>query len=301
MRHAIVKRRGGFTVVDLLFVVASLVVAFATVGFVIGTTARRNIRRAHDSTQVRGIHQGLVLFAQSNADTYVLPSLIDTANSTLDGPAAFKDTTSHIISILIFHDFLTPETCVSPAETNPAIRIDTKYEYNNPRKLTTSQGQPLWDPDFNADFTAVNPARVAGFSYAHVLPTGLRGKQKWNNSFNSNDAIIANRGPKVTSATFGKAPVVVPSFDKKSNTLRIHGGRSTWEGNVTYNDNSVVFETSMASHGKLRTYRDAGPTRQIGNWDDLLFFDEPEDTDHTNNYLVNVNKIGENGPELIWD
>ena len=83
--------------------------------------------------------------------------------------------------------------------------------------------------------------------------------------------------------------------------FRIHGGRSTWEGNVTYNDNSVVFETSMASLGKLRTYRDAGPTKRNGNWDDLLFFDEPEDTEHTNNYLVNVKKIGENGPELIWD
>ena len=155
--------------------------------------------------------------------------------------------------------------------------------------------------EFNTDFTAVNPARVASFSYAHVLPIGKRGTAKWNNSFNSYDAIIANRGPKVTGATFGKAPLVVPSFDKKSNTLRIHGGRSTWEGNVTYNDNSVVFETSMASLGKLRTYRDAGPTKRNGNWDDLLFFDEPEDTEHTNNYLVNVKKIGENGPELIWD
>ena len=171
----------------------------------------------------------------------------------------------------------------------------------NPRKLTTSQYQPLWDPEFNTDFTAVNPARVASFSYAHVLPIGKRGTAKWNNSFNSYDAIIANRGPKVTGATFGKAPLVVPSFDKKSNTLRIHGGRSTWEGNVTYNDNSVVFETSMASLGKLRTYRDAGPTKRNGNWDDLLFFDEPEDTEHTNNYLVNVKKIGKNGPELIWD
>ena len=28
-----------------------------------------------------------------------------------------------------------------------------------------------------------------------------------------------------------------------SNTLLIHGGRTTWEGNVAYNDNHVNFET----------------------------------------------------------
>ena len=28
-----------------------------------------------------------------------------------------------------------------------------------------------------------------------------------------------------------------------SNTLLIHGGRTTWEGNIAYNDNHITFET----------------------------------------------------------
>jgi len=222
-------------------------------------------------------------------------------DSTIGGPAAFKDTTSNIVSILIYQNFITPQMCVSPLETNPAIRVDTKYEYNKPRKLTTSPYQPLWDPDFIADFTALNPARVAGFSYAHVLPYGKRGVQKWNNSFNGNDAIFSNRGPRVTGAVIGDKPKVDATFDRKSNTLLIHRGKPSWQGHVAYNDNSVVFETSMAPEGKLCYYTWVGGERKNGHWNDLLFYDEPEDTEHTNNYLVNVKKIGDGGPELIWD
>jgi type II secretory pathway pseudopilin PulG len=298
MRDAIPKGRRGFTVVELCVVVL-VVGALCAALFVLLSGDRRQQRVVKDGTQIRGIHQGLVMLA-SSMDSYARPSMFDTMGAAVSGPQESKDTTSNVISLLIFSGFFKPDICVSPSETNPAIRIDTKYEYANP-KGAVLPAQAHWDPGFSADFTAVNPARPAGFSYAHLLPFGKRGELKWNNSFNSNDAIISNRGPKVSSATFGKAPFVVPTFDLKSNTLLIHGGRSTWEGNVVYNDNSLVFETSMASAGKLRSYFNVGPSKMRGQWDDLLFYEEPEDTEHTDNFLVNVNKIGENGPELIWD
>ena len=40
-------------------------------------------RLVKDSTQIRGIHQGMVLWAQNNKDQYPLPSVIDAHNDTV--------------------------------------------------------------------------------------------------------------------------------------------------------------------------------------------------------------------------
>jgi hypothetical protein len=46
----------------------------------------------------------------------------------------------------------------------------------------------------------------------------------------------------LTNAAGARDPNSAP-VGKNSNTLLIHGGRTTWEGNIAYNDNHVNFET----------------------------------------------------------
>jgi hypothetical protein len=99
--------RGGFTVVELCVVVL-VVGALLAATFVVLSGDRRAQRTTKDGTQVRGIHQGLVLFCQSGGDSYVRPSLLDTQSTTIDAPLTAKDTTSHIVSILIYQGFFTP-------------------------------------------------------------------------------------------------------------------------------------------------------------------------------------------------
>ncbi|MFN7314984.1 MAG: hypothetical protein ACK5VN_04855, partial [Phycisphaerae bacterium] len=91
-------------------------------------------------------------------------------------------------------------------------------------------------------------------SYAFMPFFGNRAS-KWSNTFQANEAIMGNRGPgynialqnnnPVSSLVTEALPTGFQSALKSSNstTLAIHGGRSTWEGNIAYNDNHVTFET----------------------------------------------------------
>ena len=47
---------------------------------------QRASRQARDADQLRAIHQGMVLWAQNNADVYPLPSRLDTADNTVPEP-----------------------------------------------------------------------------------------------------------------------------------------------------------------------------------------------------------------------
>ena len=73
-----------------------------------------------DSTRVRAIHQGMVLWAQSNGDRFPLPSEVDRAHATVPASDG-KDFPRHIISILVYNGYVAPELCVSASEVNPSI------------------------------------------------------------------------------------------------------------------------------------------------------------------------------------
>ena len=103
----------------------------------------------------------------------------------------------------------------------------------------------------SANQTATDPG---GFSYAHMPPVGNR-RVKWGNTFAATEAIIGNRGPQYTgpggaTGTWTLIPAVTTVDNTYrtpvgvgSNTLLIHGGRTTWEGNIAYNDNHVSYES----------------------------------------------------------
>ncbi|CAG0992926.1 hypothetical protein PHYC_02398 [Phycisphaerales bacterium] len=275
-------RRSGFTLIDLLVVL--IVVAFVAGVIFIPMTARRGCcgsRPIKDSTQIRGIHQGMVLWAQNNNDVFPLPSLADPDNSTIalpqDTPAAAKNTTANIVSLMIYQGFFSPEICVSPAEANSNIKVFDKYQYSVP-SASPDPAKALWDPAFPTDFS--NPARPGSFSYAHMLPAESRLRDQWHITFQASEAAIGNRGPEVSFVAKGRGQSVTQTVkNKNSNTFLIHGGRTTWEGNVAYNDNHVNFETRMDPETLL--YRAASGKQ----WFDTLFYDEPDDA--TNNPAAN--------------
>ncbi|MDX2115221.1 MAG: DUF4339 domain-containing protein [Planctomycetota bacterium] len=269
--------------------------------------ARSSARQIKDSTHIRGIHQGMVLWAQNNNDIYPLPSRIDRANATL-APGEPKDLPRHITSILIYNGFFSPELCVSPAESNPAFAIYPNYSYSTPPTAAAADKRlALWDPAFRAlpmeykSDSSADPGQGA-FSYAYMPPVGRR-LAKWSNTFRATEAALGNRGPAYNAVGSGATlswilvPDQGPSADGStevginSNTLLIHGGRSTWEGNICYNDNRVVFETDPAPIQARFSF--SGLPVDLRTQPDNLFVDE-NDASRAKDSSTGVNSANSN-------
>jgi hypothetical protein len=116
-------------------------------------------------------------------------------------------------------------------------------------------------------------------------PFGKR-RSKWSNTFSATEAVLGNRGPqyKLTgdgntgSWTLAESADGNVAIGKSSNTLLIHGGRQTWEGNIGYNDNHVNFETKPDPDGLTYTFTGLQDGKQTKN--DNVFVNE-SDLDRT--------------------
>ncbi|HYD00098.1 MAG TPA: type II secretion system protein [Phycisphaerales bacterium] len=236
-------------------------------------------RQIKCGTQVRNIIQAMTIFAQGNRDSYPLPSILDANNAAVSAAdPREKDTTNNILSILVFNSSISPELLCSPAETNSSIKVFADYQAASP-KAAVRPADALWDPSLRCDFTTGD----GHVSCATLMPSGdctpgvkSRGRlAMWGNTFNATEAVVANRGPLVAGLDRNGEPI----HNRNSNTMAIHGGRTTWEGNVGYNDNHVNFETCM-NPGEI-TYRSADGKRKVGTF----YYDEPDDAAAVNAYL----------------
>jgi len=251
--------------------------------------------RIKDATQLRGIQQAMILWAQNNRDRYPLPSELDAADLTINADPETKNTTGNILSVLVYAGFIPTEMLVSPLEVHPRIENHAAYEFYRP-SLAADPAHALWDPTFhgtpvpgfNTFSTPDSPADVGNNSYAHALPFADRRDAVWKLTYDANQAILANRGPEITRlrefANGERKAVTRPD----SNTLLIHASKTKWEGNVAYNDGHVDFETRMNPDNL--TYKTADGTQHT----DFLFYDEPDDPTGLNSLLV---VIGRSAPE----
>jgi hypothetical protein len=287
-------RERGFTQVEL----AAVVLVLAMLGFLafilVSPTRRCGARQLHDATQVRGIHQAMTVWAQNNRDCYPLPSQIDLANATVPEQGPAKNTTSNIMSILLWNGSISAETLYSPAEASSNIRVYEDYQFNSP-KAAVDPAHALWDPGLSADFTSPKGGHI---SYAHRLPSGPR-LSIWTGTergATAMQATLGNRGPQITAATPGRGSSVKPVLANPSSaTFLIHGRPDRWEGNIAFNDNHVDFLTAL--HASEYTTA-AGAARH-----DLLFYDEPDDPKGANDFLAIFPKAGPMPKDFraIWD
>ncbi len=328
------RKNRAFTLIELLVVIAIIALLIGILLPALGK-ARATARQLKDSSQVRGMMQGLVLFAQNNNDDYPFPDKLDKNDKTLQpnyNGGDSKNTTSNIFSVMVWNSYFPTEILVSPAEVNGDIREYDSYKFSEPDGVVDPKFA-LWDPNFHAtpldnEFnSSTNPTGTGNFSYAHNIPFGRR-KSKWSNTFTSTEAVLGNRGAswELQDTTNGGWTLKDDTGGSSgndystprgtsSNTLLIHGTRTKWEGNVGYNDNHVDFENAPDPDGVTWSFTGLNPENRTHN--DNIFENEDDQqrtpqvdsgsmtlegqTDNANAYLRSYDqaKKGSNGGVTI--
>jgi len=287
------KNKRGFTLVELLVVISIIALL---IGLLLPALSRvrKSAQELKCATNVRGIHQGLVSWAQSDRESYPVPSVLDRRNFTeaavppgANNPS--KNRTGNVMSVLIYSETITPELLITPAEIDQDIRQPILTSNRNTSEFNYSQPQTAVDPDralydpqfrgskrdFQARNSGIDSTLVYGHnSYAHI-PLDGASLENWSTvTALGNIAVLGNRGPVYVPAQ-GGSPVSPPPSEQwrlapdsgptvgvgeTSQTLLIHGSRNSWSGNVAYNDGSTALEREP-NPNRIRQLRDTVPAQ----------------------------------------
>lgn len=291
------------TLTEIIVIIIMLLVIILLLLPALG--GRGDTSRLKDATHLRGIGQGMVLWADSNDGKYPLPSEIDKDNTTVAELGRAKDTTANIMSLLVGEGYITAELLISPLEHNSNVTEYEDYQLRNVAAAVDPE-QALWDPAMSADFTSESGGNM---SYAHLIPVGER-LEMWSNTYKASEAVLSNRGPEIAATHRRDGNVTTWFADKASKTLGVHQNtdKNTWSGNIAYNDNHIDFRANWYAHDKVTQTGEYFPRLKFPEgkepdsfYHDVLFHDE--EGFPTNHYLGIFTRAGETKEDYraIWD
>lgn len=226
------NRKRGFTLIELLVVIAIIALL---IGLLLPALAKaqKNARTLKDKTQIKQIHQAMLVFAEDNDGRLPLPGLINRqldvhTGQQLPGRGSedvTRNNTAELYSSMIAQQLINTAIVIGPTEVSQFVGEDRDYDFDDYDPTADS----YWDPDFAADIQ-VGPSNT---SYAHMALCGKRKELKWVDTATNGDPMVSTRG--VRDGVFSG-----PEY-KASPTLELHGPDDLWAGNVVFADNHVEY------------------------------------------------------------
>lgn len=247
-RNVSARRAAGFSIVDLLVVIVCIT-ALLAIQIPTDAAARRTARRMQNSTQLRGIHQGLVTFANSNKEHFPgLNSrgevLANSADNT--GNSGRGDTVQARYWILLDGNFFTPDYAISPLETANVTALPWGDAVTPVVKWTDREKHYSFAMlGYQAD--ARNPKQVSAQTQGRAA--------EWQTTLNSQAIVLCDRNTGLDA-------------DDKASSYHT-GDPGDWQGSVLWNDNHVGFESmqyfeTKYADGALHSDPDfGGPTDNL--------------------------------------
>ena len=224
------RSRSAFTLIELLVVISIIALLIGILLPALGA-ARRTARQMQSNTQVRGIHQGMAMFAQSNRERF--PGLdsrgrviedtdggaggAGSAQQEIRGVTSMNgDTVEARWAIMLDGNYFNGEYVISPVETKTewtTTDIDLTFENYSYALLSITE-----------TVNAANPVKETGRF------------NEWKDTLNTEAIVITDRNTGDGTSNAGSGGGGVSSIHTEED-----GGE--WRGSVGWNDNHVEFET----------------------------------------------------------